>query len=128
MTAVTRRVQFDIQIAGPRSGRAFNGLHPALLAVNDKSQILGPGRLATVKEVLMTLTWPAGGSQGQIEIEASDDENYAGLWANLASIPWSAVSRQDQFRYSGGQSFLRARVSVTVDGAPGVTITAKGLS
>lgn len=123
-----RRTQFDYQIAGPRSGRAYNGLHPALVALNSVSNVIGPGRLSTVKEVLMTITWPAGGSVGEITIEGSDDPDYTGVWVPLAVIPWTAVSKKDQFRYTGGQQALRARASIAVDGGTGVTVTAKGIS
>lgn len=121
-----RRNLFDVQIAGPRSGRAYNGLFPGLSAVNDASEVLGPGRLGTAKETLITLTWPPNGSQGQVEIEGSDDDKFTGVWANLGSFIWSAANKKDQWRYTGGMAFVRLRCSVIVDGTGGATATASG--
>lgn len=123
----TKKNLFEDQIAGPVSGRAHNGQYPALRNVNDVTEVLGPGRLSTAKEVLFTITWPAGSTQGQIEIEGSDDGAFTGSWAPLGSVPWSAANRKDQFRFSGGESNLRGRCSTAVDGADGAIVTAKGL-
>lgn len=119
-----RRNLFDIQIAGTRSGRAYNGQFPGLVNLNDVSEVLGPGRLGTAKETLITITWPSDSASGQLEFEGSDDGTFTGSWANLASIPWTAANKKDQVRYTGGQSYVRLRVSTPVTGTGGATATA----
>lgn len=128
MPMARKRNLFEDQIAGPVSGRAHNGQFPALVALNAVSDILGPGRLSQAKEVLFTFTWPTGSTQGQVEVEGSDDGAYTGTWPILGSIPWTASGRKDQFRFTGAQSNLRVRVSTAINGAGGMVVTAKGVA
>lgn len=118
------RIRWQHQIAGPQS--IAKPPVAVLVALNMVSDVLGPGRLHNVREVLFDIAWGANTSAGEITIEGAADPDYAGTWAPLAVIAWTAGGKTDQWRFTGSQMALRARVSTLVVGSDGVTVTAQG--
>lgn len=118
------RIRFSDMIAGPRSAR--RGAFPGLVALASRAETLGPGRLHGVSNVLFTVTWPAGSTQGEVSVYGSDD-GVTKTSAALLTIPWSAAGQSDQGRFIGSQQFLITECTQAVNGAAtGATVTAQG--
>ncbi len=81
----------------------------ATVAAADVSQ----GR---AKEWCHTIVWGAGCAAGAVVVEAAHDPAYAGTWALLATVPWSAASKVDVVNVTGVYEALRHRISVGVVG------------
>ena len=68
------------------------------------------------RESAVYVIWGAATSAGAVTVESSYDDTYAGTWAPLAVVNWSAVSKQDVVQITGIHMSLRTRVSTTVVG------------
>jgi hypothetical protein len=88
----------------------------ALSALNAAFFTLGPDLGAGALNTLITLVFGAGTTAGTVVIEGSHDPNYAGAWANLATVAWTAASTVKQVTVAGPFQYLRARISVAVVG------------
>lgn len=123
------QIRFQDVIAGDSNSKGFGKLQ----ALNSKSEVLGPGRLQSIRELVMEIEWDLGTTAGEITIEAARQTSYSGTWAPLVVIPWTAENKVDQFNFTGSQMNVRARVSSAILGAGaaavagiGVTVTAQG--
>lgn len=64
---------------------------------------------------------------GQIVIETAASRSYAGLWAILATVNWSAIDKSHHVAISGSYAVMRARISSAVtSGAATVNATVSG--
>src|SRR4051812_37268597 len=121
------RTKFQKSIAGPLTGPGQTGLYPALKALNSVSEVLGPGYLAGIKDVIFMLRWLAGVTTGSLVLEGANDPKYTGTWAPLITVNFTdsatAAPRIDQVNYSAAQMSLRWRVTTLLDGL-GVEIEA----
>lgn len=79
-----------------------------------------------VQTVTIVIDWSAGCSAGGVTIETADVATYAGTWAPLVVVAWSAASKQDVVQILAPVGVVRARISTNVVGGT-VTIKAKGL-
>ena len=66
--------------------------------------------------------WSAGTSAGVIKIEEAQSTAYAGTWATLATVSWTAASKVDNVKMEGTFKYIRCRISTTVVGGT-VTVT-----
>ena len=83
-------------------------------------------RLAA-KEWVHTVVWGAGTSAGAVSVEAAESASYAGTWANLCTVTWSAASKADVCNVTGAYKAIRHRISTAVVGGT-VTTSIKGVS
>lgn len=66
-----------------------------------------------------------GVNAGAIQLETSNDIDYAGTWAPLTANPVSVVGGAEVLvEYEGKINFVRARISTTISGggSPSVTV------
>src|SRR3989304_2209693 len=69
----------------------------------------------------------AGTSAGVVVIETAVEDDDTGTWANLATVTWSAVSKNHHVAITGVFRALRARISTAiVDGTVDVTAILMG--
>lgn len=68
------------------------------------------------REVAVYVIWSSGTSAGAVSIETANTTDYAGTWAVLAPVPWTAASRADIVQVSGVMKAIRARISTNVVG------------
>src|SRR5579862_7139478 len=87
-----------------------------LTAATTGSVAIGPAFMPRCRESAIYVQWGTGASGGTIIIESSHDPNYTGTWAPLATIAWSAQSREDIIQITGIHAALRTRVSSTITG------------
>lgn len=90
------------------------------------STVLGPAVLANKQEHTFYTEWGTGVSAGVVTIEEASDPAYAGTWANVATVTYSAGSPLSVVtRKSGAALAMRARISTAVAGGT-VTVTYVG--
>ena len=65
-------------------------------------------------EASIYMTWASGSSAGQVVIEASNVTAYAGTWAPLTTISWSAASKIDLYQFQGTFRYVRARIASAI--------------
>lgn len=74
----------------------------------------------------VTVKGSAGVDAGAIQIEASDDADYAGTWAPIGGGPVTVVASSEiQVTFEGLYQFIRARISTNVTGGT-ATVTYTG--
>lgn len=72
------------------------------------------------------ISWATGVTAGTVVIEYADDPAYAGTWAPVATIAWSATSPSQDYAYTPGQpKALRHRITVTVSGGASPSVTTR---
>lgn len=81
-----------------------------------QSTALGVGTMPNCRETAIYIVWGAGTNAGGITVESSYDGAYAGTWAPLTVVAWSAASKQDIVQITGIHGALRTRVSTSVTG------------
>lgn len=77
------------------------------------------------------ISWATGVTAGTIVIEVADDAAYAGTWAPVATIAWSATSPSEDYAYTPGTpKAIRHRITIAVTGggAPSVSTRLYGTS
>jgi hypothetical protein len=96
--------------------------------LNAASTIQATGTLAgasimpACRESVIYVQWSAGTSAGVVTVESADSSAYAGTWAPLATVTWSAASKEDIVQITGIHLNLRTRVSTGVVGGTVTTI------
>lgn len=118
------RIRWQECIAGTRS--RLGGAYPALAALNSTSDVLGPGRMHSVRETLINARWPDDSTQGEFVVEGAADKTDTGTWAELARVAWSAGGKTDQVRITGSHMNLRCRATIVINGTGGLVIDAQG--
>ncbi|MBI4916883.1 MAG: hypothetical protein HY825_13630 [Acidobacteria bacterium] len=78
-----------------------------------------------INDNLVFVAWSAGCSAGVVTIETAETAAYAGTWAPLTTVSWSAASKTDVVQIIGPIGVIRARISTAVVGGT-VTVTAYG--
>lgn len=73
------------------------------------------------EHAVVYIEWSAATSAGGVTIEEAHDKDYAGTWAEIQVVPWSAESSCDAIHVTGTFGAIRARISTTVVGG---TVTA----
>lgn len=68
------------------------------------------------KEKTVYIQWSAGVSAGVVILETASVSTYAGTWAPLVTIPWTAASKEDVVQVSGVMMTLRTRISTVITG------------
>ena len=80
---------------------------------------------ASVGSVVLYVSWSAGCSAGVLVVETAASASYAGTWAPLATVTWSAASKTDIVQIIAPVEALRVRISTPISGGT-VTVTATG--
>lgn len=73
-------------------------------------------QVANLRETVVLVEFSAGTSVGTVLVEAARSNDYAGTWATIATIAWSAASSVKQANITGVHLALRLRISVAVVG------------
>lgn len=60
---------------------------------------------------------------GAVLIETAANRNYAGLWAVLATVTWSAIDKSHHVAVAGSYRVIRARIGTAVTTG---TVTVRG--
>jgi subtilase family serine protease len=68
------------------------------------------------RETAVYVVWGAGTGAGVITVETAHDASYAGTWAPLATVTWSAANKEDVVQFSGAYETVRSRISTNVTG------------
>lgn len=68
------------------------------------------------RESAVYIIWGAGTSAGAVTIETADNDAYAGVWAALSTVPWTAVSKEDVVQITGIHKSIRTRISTAIVG------------
>lgn len=72
------------------------------------------------------IQWASGVVAGELVIECSNDKNYAGTWAPMATITFSGVAPKQDYVYTPGQpKNIRHRITVPVSGGATPSVTTK---
>jgi hypothetical protein len=87
-----------------------------LNSVSTGSASAGNQFMTQCRESAVYIIWGAGTSAGAVTIESSYLDTYAGTWAPITTVAWSAASKQDMVQLTGVQMNLRTRVSTTIVG------------
>lgn len=81
------------------------------------------------EETTHTFDWSAGVANGVIQIEVATSPEYAGIWANVATLTFDNTTgtpgdapRQDYVRVQGTYPAMRHRVDGTIEGG---TVTSR---
>ena len=69
------------------------------------------------------ITTPAGVNAGKVQMEASIDPDYAGTWAAVGAETTVVASATLLISHSGLLDFVRARVTTTISGGAGPSVT-----
>lgn len=69
-----------------------------------------------VIELGIDIVFGAGTGAGVVVVECAHDKDYAGTWANLATVNWAAASRVHHVAITGVFRALRIRISTAVTG------------
>lgn len=89
-------------------------------AINETSDVIGPSQACKVRELRFYANFGPGTTAGTVIVEGAPTENFAGTWASLGSMAWSAASKIETLRVEGVHLAFRARLSVAVTGPGGV--------
>lgn len=92
-------------------------LHTAQVAINTLgTEALGDDIGGKAESTSVVCVFGAGTSAGAVVVETAHDPAYAGTWANLATIAWSAASKAEKAVILGNFIALRVRISVAIVG------------
>lgn len=80
------------------------------------SAVVGRSASQQCRAGVVYVVWGAGTGAGVVTIESAYTSTYAGTWAPLTTVTWSAASKTDLFAITGVHGALRTRVSTTVTG------------
>lgn len=72
------------------------------------------GNSGTYTEAAFYVAFNGTAAAGAVVIETAHDPNYAGTWANLATVTFAAASRVHHVAVTGVFRALRARISSAV--------------
>lgn len=97
-----------------RESTVTGGVDRLLNAVTTGSATKGSGTMSQCRESVIYVQWSAGTDAGVVKIESAHDESYTGTWATLATITWSAASKEDVVQITGIHAAIKTRVSTTV--------------
>lgn len=72
------------------------------------------------------IQWATGVTAGEVTIECADSSTYAGTWAPMAVVTFSGTAPKEDYVYTPGQpKAIRHRITTTVSGGAGPTVTTK---
>jgi hypothetical protein len=94
-------------------------------AVTTGSGTLNQADMANVTELGVYVLFGASVSAGVLVIETAPTDDYAGTWAVLATINWSAASKCHYTAVTGAMGAVRVRITTTVVGG---TVTVKAVA
>lgn len=69
---------------------------------------------AQLTESAFYVEFSVGSAAGVVLIETASQEDYAGTWAILATVTWSAASKSHYVALTGALRSVRARISSAV--------------
>lgn len=72
--------------------------------------------IARCRETAVYVEWSAGTTAGAVKVESASDAAFAGSWAPLATVTWSAASKEDIVQITGVHLHLRTRISTAIVG------------
>jgi hypothetical protein len=72
--------------------------------------------IAQITEAGIHVEFSAGAAAGVVLVETASDPNYAGTWAILATVNWSAESKSHYVGLTGVYRCIRVRISSAVTG------------
>lgn len=99
---------------------------PVLLdAVTTGSGTMKQADLANVTELAIYVLFSAGVSAGVLSIETAPTSDYAGTWAVLGTVSWSAADKCHYTAITGAFGAVRVRITTTVVNGT-VTVKAVG--
>ena len=81
---------------------------------------------ASLPTTIYFVAWSDGCSAGAVTLETAATAAYAGTWAPLVTVSWSAASKTDVIQVFAPIGVIRARISTNIVGGT-VTVTAYGL-
>lgn len=102
-TSASENTQADLQLLLAQS-------------VLNTTSVAGVNTTNQCRESAVYVSWSAGTSAGSVQIESADSPTYAGTWAPLSLVSWSAVSKQDLVQITGVHKALRTRIASTIVG------------
>lgn len=82
------------------------------IAADEASEAITLG--AQTKEHTVYIEWGAGVTGGVVEVETAAHRDYAGVWASLSTVNWSAASKVDRFSFTGAFGAVRTRISTAI--------------
>lgn len=85
-------------------------------SANNAAAVIGPGFMPRCRETAIYIQWGAGVGSGGVTIESAHDPNYAGTWAPLTVVAWTAQSKEDIIQVTGVHSAIRTRISTIIGG------------
>ncbi len=94
----------------------------ALTTSGDTSDVLGPSRLARVRELALYVVFSPGTTQGVVVHEAAHREDFDGTWATLATITHAAANSVQVTNITGVHMAIRSRITTTIAGGTGDVI------
>lgn len=68
------------------------------------------------REHTVYIEWSAGVASGGVTVETASHKDYAGTWAPLQVVAFSAASKSDRFSFTGAFGAVRVRVSTVLAG------------
>lgn len=80
---------------------------------------MGNSYVPMPSEIAVYITWGNSTSAGAVQLETSDQDDYAGAggWAPLGSpITWVAANKKDIIQITGRHGWIRLRVSTAITG------------
>lgn len=92
----------------------------------DVAGTIGPAFLSRVRELSFYVVFGTGTASGVITIEAAPHEAYAGTWASLQTVTWSAADKAHHVAITGVHLALRARISTVIGGGGSVSVEVVG--
>lgn len=84
------------------------------LTAQNASGTIGIADAANSREWGFYVEFSSGSAAGVVLIETASDENYAGTWAVLSTVTWSAQSKSHYVALTGVFRAIRARISSAV--------------
>lgn len=91
-------------------------------ANNNTAVGVGSSFMSRCRESAVYIVWGAGTGAGAVTVESAHDPNYSGTWAPLATVTWTAASKQDIVQITGVHRNLRTRISTLVTGGTVSTV------
>jgi len=92
------------------------------LASQDVVGYVNEADIANVTELGFYVEFGAGTGAGVVLIETASNTSYAGTWAVLSTVTWSAASKSHYVGVTDALAVVRARIGTAVTGG---TVTVK---
>ncbi len=98
------------------AGSATNDVKTSgyVIGQGDTPEIGGGNLTGAYLESIFYVNFDHTSAAGVVVIETAHDPSYAGTWANLATVTWSAIDKCHYVALTGVFAALRARISTTV--------------